>query len=291
MELQRLDISNLEKINAIDFYKMHNDSFIDVNEELPKPPTALSIGTINLGQEVFECAFGTYGNFSCITGASKAKKTFLKSLIIASYIGGSSINYAKEFKGHRDKDKFILDFDTEQSKWHSQRVFKRVPSITNREFIDGKSYDFYKPFYLRKYTYKERLQFIEWCILENKEYRDNIGFVNIDGFADLVADVNDLPSCNELVAKLLKWTDISQCHLTGILHKNFGSAKPTGHLGSAILKKAETVCMLDVNENDKSYTNVSFPYTRGFPINDFSFRINEFGLPIVEEIEQNNVPF
>ena len=265
----------------IDYLKMHNEAFIDVNEELKEPPTALSIGSISLGDKTFDRAFGTYGNFSCIIGASKAKKTFLKSLIIASYIGGSAINYAPDFKGHRDKDKFILDFDTEQSKWHSQRVFKRVPKITNREFIDGKNYEFYKPFYLRKYDYKERLQFIEWCILES-DYRDNIGFVNIDGFADLVKDVNDLPSCNELVAKLLKWTDISQCHLTGILHKNYGSEKPTGHLGSAILKKAETVCNLDLDENDNNYTDVSFPYTRGFPIDEFKFRINEFGLPIIE---------
>ena len=264
-----------------DYLKMHNDAFVDVNEKLPPPPTALSIGQIDLGNEIFDRAFGTYGNFSLITGASKAKKTFLKSRIIGAYIGGRAIEYASEFKGHRYKDKFILDFDTEQSKWHAQRVFQRVPKITNREFIDGKTYDFYKPFYLRKYDYKERLQFIEWALLES-QYRTNIGFVNIDGFADLVSDVNDLTSCNELVAKLLKWTDISQCHLTGILHKNYGSAKPTGHLGSAMLKKAETVCMLDVDEEDSNYTNVSFPYTRGFPIDDFKFRINEYGLPIIE---------
>ena len=290
MEKINLDneMQRINKIGIVDFLKIHNEAFVDVNENLPKPPTALSIGTIKQGNEIFERAFGTYGNFSCITGASKAKKTFLKSLIIASYIGGSAVNYAPNFKGHRDKDKFILDFDTEQSKWHSQRVFKRVPKITNRQFIDGKSYEFYKPFYLRRYDYKERLQFIEWCILES-EYRDNIGFVNIDGFADLVSDVNDLVSCNELVAKLLKWTDISQCHLTGILHKNYNSEKPTGHLGSAILKKAETVCTLDVNEQDENYTDVTFPYTRGFPIDKFSFTINSYGLPIIEDT--NNIPF
>ena len=274
-------VKDLDKPN-LNFMKMHQETFVDVTEDLPKPPSALSMGTVDFGSEVYNCDFGTYGNFSCITGASKAKKTFLKSLIIASYIGGNSISYAKDFKTHRTEDKFILDFDTEQSKWHSQRVFKRIPKITNLNYLEGQNYEFYKPFYLRRYDYKERLQFIEWCILES-EYKNNIGFVNIDGFADLVADVNDLNSCNELVAKLLKWTDISQCHLTGILHKNFNSDKPTGHLGSAILKKAETVCMLDVDETDPTYTNVTFPYTRGFKIDDFSFRINEFGLPIIED--------
>lgn len=284
MDFDKIDLNQIENAGILDFRKIHDETFVDVNEALPKPPTALSMGNITLGNETFDRSFGTYGNFSCISGQSKAKKTFLKSLIIASYIGGRSVDYAPNIKGHRDNDKFILDFDTEQSKWHSQRVFKRVPRITNLEYTEGSNYEFYKPFYLRRYNYKERLQFIEWCLLES-EYRDNIGFVNIDGFADLVADVNDLNSCNELTAKLLKWTDISQCHLTGILHLNPGTDKPTGHLGSSIMKKAETVCILKVEENDPSYTNVSFPLTRGFPIDDFRFRINEFGLPIIADNE------
>jgi hypothetical protein len=146
--------------------------------------------------------------------------------------------------------------------------------------ITGGYYKNYKPFYLRKYGYKERVQFIEYMILES-EYKNNIGFVNIDGFADLVKDVNDLESCNNLVQKLLTWTDKSQCHLTGILHANYGSSKPTGHLGSAILKKSETVCMLNVDENDRNYTNVIFPYTRSFGIDEFRFTIDGYGLPII----------
>ena len=282
MDFNKIDITAINNAGKLNFQKMHDEAFVDVNEDLAKPPTALSIGQITLGQEIHDRAFGTYGNFSCISGQSKAKKTFLKSLIIASYIGGNSINYAHNIKGHRDNDKFILDFDTEQSKWHSQRVFKRVPRITNLEYLQGSKYDFYKPFYLRRYDYKERLQFIEWCILES-EYRNNIGFVNIDGFADLVADVNDLQSCNELTSKLLKWTDISQCHLTGILHLNPGTNKPTGHLGSSIMKKAETVCILNLDEDDPNYTKASFPLTRGFPIEDFRFSINDYGLPVIEE--------
>ena len=274
--VKKIDIKNMQTNGVFDFNKMHNDSFVDVNEKLPYPPVALSVGETNLGQERYPIPFGTFGNFSCIVGASKAKKTFIKSLILASFIGGKSTNYASDFKSHREKDMFILDFDTEQGKWHSQRVFRRVIDIA------GGNYEMYKPFYLRRYDYKERLQFIEYCILES-EYRNNIGFVNIDGFADLVKDVNDLESCNSLVQSMLKWTDISQCHLTGILHSNYDTLKPTGHLGSAILKKSETVCNLSVDENDPKYTNVTFKYTRSFPIDDFSFYIDDFGLPIVEK--------
>jgi hypothetical protein len=282
MEFDKININAINNAGTLDFLKIHDDAFVDVNEDMPKPPTAISMGEISFGKEHYERAFGTYGNFSCISGQSKSKKTFIKSLIVASYIGGNSINYAPNIKGHRDNDKFILDFDTEQSKFHSQRVFKRVPKITNLDYLNGSSYEFYKPFYLRRYNYKERLQFIEWCLLES-QYKNNIGLVNIDGFADLVADVNDLVSCNELVAKLLKWTDISQCHLTGILHLNPGTNKPTGHLGSAVMKKAETVCVLNVDENDPNFTNVTFPLTRGFPLEDFRFSVDDYGLPKVEE--------
>ena len=260
-----------------DFKQIYRESFVNVKAKLSPPPIAVSIGTHTYRQDLIPNAFGTYGNFSCIVGASKARKSFFKSLLLASYIGGNSTNYAPEFKSHNSDKKLILDFDTEQSKYHSQMVFTRVGDIV------GSVSDFYKPFSLRKFTHVERLEFIEWCIMES-DFKNNIGMVSIDGFADLVSDVNDLTQCNELVQKLLLWTDVSQCHLTGILHTNFGSDKATGHLGSAIQKKAETVCVL---KYDKESTGVNFKYTRGFPIDDFEFTIGSDGLPRTSELEQS----
>jgi hypothetical protein len=264
---------------SIDFKQIHREAFVDVKAKLSMPPIAISIGDHEYRQERVPNSFGTYGNFSCVVGASKARKSFFKSLLIASYIGGNSSEYAPDFKTHRNDDSFILDFDTEQSQYHSQRVFKRVCEIS------GGYTEYYKPYSLRKFDFRERLEFIEWCMLES-EYKDNIGLVSIDGFADLVSDVNDLKQCNELTQKLLSWTDISQCHLTGILHTNFGSDKATGHLGSSIMKKAETVCVLEYGETE---TTVKFKYTRGFPIDEFSFFIGNDGLPRTQENE--GVPY
>lgn len=267
----------IEKINitdTIDFRAMARDSFINVKKKLDYPPVAISIGQATLGQNTYAIPFGTFGNFSCIVGASKSKKTFFKSLIIASFIGGQTTTNAPNIKTEREKDMFILDFDTEQGAWHSQNVFQRVGKLV------GENYEFYKPFYLRKYNWKERCQFIEWCILES-DYRKNIGLISIDGFADLVKDVNDLEAANDLTQKLLKWTEISKAHLTGILHNNFGTLKPTGHLGSAILKKSETVCYLTKNETDERLVDVDFHYTRSFGIDSFQFMIDNNGLPLV----------
>lgn len=270
--MERIDINN---INAgLNFEKIHKDSFIDIRAKLLPPPIAISIGMNPFNS--FPCRFATYGNFSCIVGGSKAKKTYLKSLLIASYIGGKSIDYAPAIKSHRTSDKFIIDVDTEQSDWDAQRVFKRVESLT------GGLYKNYKPFYLRKYDYKERLQFVEWLLMES-QYKNNIGLLSIDGIADLVSDVNDLEQSNNLTQKLLDWTDKTKCHIITVLHKNFGTTKPTGHLGSSVLKKAETVAMVDKDEADINYSNVNFDdYTRGGSIDNFAFRINEEGLPIVD---------
>lgn len=276
--MEKIIINTNETKAEFDYSKMLSESFVDVTEKLIQPPIAVSIGEHEYSGESIANAFGTYGNFSCIVGQSKARKSFFKSLLVASYIGGNSNKFAEDFKTHRTTDKFVLDFDTEQSSYHSQRVFKRVCHIA------GANWSYYKPFSLRKYSHKERLQFIEWCLLES-EFKDNIGFVSIDGLADLVSDVNDLTQCNELVQKLLTWTDVSKCHLTGILHTNFGTDKATGHLGSAVMKKAETVCVL---EYAKECTTVKFKYTRGFPIDDFEFRIGNDGLPYTNRMEGLN---
>jgi len=277
---QKIDVSFLDKVNpSINFKKLANELFINVNKELEYPPTTLSIGDYQMGGNFYPIPFGTDGNFSCIVGAPKSMKTFFKSLIIASYVGGQSSDFAPTFKTHRKTDKYILDFDTEQGEWHSQKTFKRVPEMV------GSSYKNYKPFYLRKLPAKERLEFIEWCIMES-DFKDNIGFVSIDGIADLVNDVNNLEESNNITQKVMEWTDKGQFHLTTILHKNFGTVKPTGHLGSSILKKAETVCMLDrvmENEQPTKYINVSFPYTRSFGIDDLVFTVNDMGLPVIDE--------
>tara|TARA_R110002051_G_scaffold315322_1_gene393585 strand:- start:461 stop:1285 length:825 start_codon:yes stop_codon:yes gene_type:complete len=258
-----------------DYSEMYADAFVDVREKLDSPPLALSIGGHEYRGEYVPSRFGTYGNFSCIVGASKSRKSFLKSLLSASYIGGQSIEYAPEIQGYRDSEKFILDFDTEQGKFDSQNTFKRTCRIV------GSCNDLYKPFSLRKFGFNERLEFIEYCILD--KFKDKVGLVLIDGFADLVSDTNDLTQANEMVQKLMMWTDVSQCHLIGVIHQVGDTQKATGHLGSAIQKKAETVCFLKYI--DKTTTQVHFKYNRGYPIDDFEFAVGMDGLPRTQDIE------
>ena len=260
-----------KKVN-INFQNIYDSSFVDVRKKIEYPPVAISIGQHNLGSRVFPIPFGTYGNFSCIVGASKSKKTFLKSMIIASYIGGKTNQYADSIKSHRDRDCFVIDIDTEQSAFHAQNVFKRVLRMTG-----DTECEFYKPFALRPYEPKQRLEFIEWLIYES-DMKDNIGLVGIDGLADLVDDFNDLKESQSAIQKIMKWTDDKQFHLTTILHSNYGSAKAVGHIGSSVLKKAETVCSV---VNNDTHITAHFTHTRGFPIADFDYSVNDDGLPYI----------
>jgi hypothetical protein len=254
---------------AVDFKSMFKEALVDPAEEIKPQPIALSIGYTDYRGTNYPTPFGSYGDFSCIVGASKSKKTFFKSMIEASYIGGQSNLFCPSIKGHDSKDKFVISFDTEQSTFHTQRVQRRVLEMV------GSSYDMYKTFSLRQFAPKERFEFIDWVVFES-EFKDNIGLMSIDGFVDLVTDFNSLEQATGLTEKLLQWTAKGMMHCTGILHKNFGTSKPVGHVGSSVLKKAETVVFI-ATENE--LTTAKCEYSRNIAFNDITFKIGNDWLP------------
>lgn len=270
-----LEKINLENINGAekttDHKKIYRESFIDVSEQLKPQPVAISIGETMYKGVNYPVPFGSYGDYSCIVGASKSRKTFLKSAIMAAYIGGQAQNYFPNMQGHDATGKVVIEIDTEQSKFHSQRVFKRTCEMV------GANYDNYYPFSLREYSPKERYEFIDWLIMES-EHRDNIGLISIDGYVDLVTDFNSLEQATDLQEKLLSWTTRAKCHITGVLHKNHGTNKPVGHVGSSVLKKAETIVFVEPDQ-DKKTTHVKCEYSRNIAFNDFKFTVNSDWLP------------
>ena len=266
--------------SVLDFNKILLESYVDPSEEIKPQPVAVSIGSSIYKGTSFAIPFGSYGDFSCIVGESKSRKTFFKSMIIAGYIGGQANILNPSISGHKNKDKFVIEFDTEQSKFHTQRVVRRVCDMV------GSNYDRYKTFSLRQYSPKERFQFIDWIINES-EYKSDIGLISIDGYVDLVTDFNSLEQATGLTDKLLEWTAKGNMHITGVLHKNFGTAKPVGHVGSSVLKKAETVAFI-TNDKETGFTTVSCEYSRNIPFNELSFGVNENWLPY--EILQSGIP-
>ena len=255
----------LNGISDFNGIKIHNEAIIRPSDKMLLQPIALSCG-VKFNEHV---PMVTYGNFMCIVGASKSMKSFLKTTLLACYIGGNAQNLFPEIHGHSTKERFIIDLDTEQSDYHVHRASKRIVEMV------GTNYPYYRMFALRSITPKERVQFIEWLYKES-EYRNQIGLMSVDGVADLLDNVNDLDKSNEITQMLMTLTKENNSAMITVLHRNFESDKPTGHLGSAILKKSETVAFVDKKDD---VVEVKARYTRNIPFDNFSFMVDNFGIP------------
>ena len=265
--MKKLDIKNIITEDTTNFNPQDAISslYVDPLKKIIQQPIALSAG-YKFNEFV---PLVTYGNFACIVGASKSMKSFFKSALLACYIGGQSQNYFSEIKGHNSEDKFILDLDTEQSEYHCQKASQRVLKMV------GINYEKYKMFALRSLEPKERVQFLDYLFNES-EYKGKIGLCSIDGVADLIENVNDLDKSNYITQKLMKISADHNAALLTVLHRNFESDKPTGHLGSAVLKKAESTIFVD---KDNDVVTVKPKYTRNIPFDGFTFGLNDNQLP------------
>ena len=252
------------------------DCFIDITKKIEYPPVALSYGEKVLksskGDSIVPIAIGTYGNLSVITAPPKTRKTFFVSLLASAYLSGSNI-YGGNIKGHRDNG-HLIHIDTEQGSWHASKVFKRPLDMDSEININK-----YHTFALRTIGFKERLEFIEYFI---KEKINEPSLVIIDGIADLCSDVNNIEQSNNLVSALMRISTEQNVHIVCVIHQNYGSQKlGTGHLGSALEKKAETVISLEANTVNKNWTTVKCGRSRGYSFETFSFEVSDKGIPMV----------
>ena len=264
------------ELENIDYISMLDECVVDLDVEVKQPNILLSIGKHEYKGNYYPTPIMTEGEFSAIIAQSKAKKSFLKSAFLGCYIGGKSNLLFPNIETHRTKDYGIADFDTEQGRFYTQRSFRRIQDMT------GARYDNYKGFATRHKSSSERLFMIDACLKNQKRYfTEDIKLLSIDGIADLVENTNDLVMSKEASDYIMKWTYDFNLHITTIIHKSGLTGKPLGHLGTYVLKKAETVINLEVNE-DRSVT-VSNPYSRGYRFEDFTFDINKDALPYLIE--------
>jgi len=254
---------------------LEDECIINTTDIVEYPPVAISMGETTItslkGTKTLPIPIGTYGNFSFVQAPPKTMKTFFISLLASVYLGGSN-KFGGDLKGHRD-NKCLIHFDTEQGKFHAQRVFRRVVDMNG-----GNDVGCYHTFGLRTVGFRHRVEFIEYY-LKHKIEKDKVGLVVIDGIADLVSDVNDLEQSNNVVQKIMEWSQKFSCHIITVIHSNFGSDKPTGHLGSLLEKKTETQIQLETNTVNKDWITVKCKRSRGYAFDTFSFKVNNVGLP------------
>lgn len=241
---------------------------IDTSKNIERPPVILFInewGLTNVKKRLF-----SLGNFSCIIGKAKSKKTFLISMFTASILGLSN-----KFDGALPEDKpKILYFDTEQGDYDAYHCIKRIERMTGHKNPNLMAFN------LRAYLPKDRCLIIEHAFLK---WGSEVAYCVIDGVADLATGINDEEEATRVSSMFLRLTKEHNCHITTVIHQNKNDGFATGHLGSSIMKKAEII--ISVNKtNDFKISDVKCDLSRGPQFEAFTISIGDDALPYASDI-------
>lgn len=243
-----------------------NSAILTANEHIETPPICIEIKEGDLSSEI-----GTLGNISLFIGKAKQGKTFAISMIMAAAETGEWL-MDKIKVNLPDNKKTILYIDTEQSRYHEQKVLKRTLKMIERnEHVNLIALN------LRKYSPVERLEIIEHGIYE----LENLGLVIIDGIRDLINSINDEEQSSMITSKLLKWSEEVNCHICSVLHTNKGDNNARGHLGTELTNKSESVISVQKDQENKDNIIVKPEYCRNREFTEWSFSIDDFGIPYI----------
>lgn len=241
-------------------------TIIDLKQKPRKKPMALSYGTDWKGDD--SCLMGD-GDYSVITGLSKSKKTFFKSMIEASYISGDGTDSTRPFKTHRKTDKMLVSIDTEQSIDDQLEAAHRVQKMAGE----------YKQAIYLDWSLESPTARVEMLTSFVNCYKYKIGLLILDGYIDFVEDYNNNKECFEFQLKIMSWAKMYGFHITGVLHKNPNGEKMIGHLGSIMERKASAIISLSKNPEDSSQSSVTHERARGrMEFDEFLMQI-EKGIP------------
>lgn len=267
--------SELEKILGI--------ASIDITKPVEKPPTIVSITESDGATSLKQMRLMTLGNFSCIIGKAKSKKTFFTTMVTAALLRPPE--YGSKFIGHVQAGKpVIMYFDTEQGDYDCHNTINRIYRMAgNLNNVHA--------FSLRQFSPIERCQIIEYAF---KKYGDKTAFCVIDGIADLAIGINEEDEATRVTSILLRLTKVYNCHIVTVIHQNKNDNFATGHLGSAVMKKAEIIISVVKDATNSTYSEVNCDLSRGIDFKKFQFMVNDEGVPefvtggISSRVEQND---
>lgn len=265
-------ITQKVQLKESELEKILNKNLINPNEKIEKPPIILSV-TDTIGQQIKHKRLFTLGNFSVIMGKAKSKKTHLLTLLTSAMLKKKNV-MGKFVQDLPEKKNLIVWFDTEQGKYDSQVVIRKIIKMSdNGERLIA--------FNLRPFTPAERCQIIDFAL---KKYGNETGFCVIDGIQDLATAINDELEATRVSSLMLNYTAIYNFHLSIVIHQNKNDNFATGHLGSSLMKKAEVI--ISTNKIKDSYDAMvvceMIRGTEGFE--PFVFSLSEEGLPYVNDI-------
>ena len=206
------------------------------------------------------------GDIVAVKAKSKHGKTFLCSIFAAVAMGAEWGNLSAA-----EKDCKVMFIDTEQNEKNVARVARRIHALVNIDI--HKNSGRLLCYALRKMDMNKRWQFIQDRVSEERP-----DLLIIDGIADLIADFNNIGESQEIIGKLMATSAEFNLSIIFVLHTNKSKddSNMKGHLGTMAVQKCSDV--FEVVKNVATF-NVSVSECRNIPISEFSFILDNDGIP------------
>ena len=201
------------------------------------------------------------GGYLAFISKPGAGKSSICEAIVASAVCPScdSLGITVSLTSIRNKCLYIDTERTPQDTWLSwQRTMQRA-AITNPEINKRIIFVNFKAI-----PVTERIAYTEKILTDNPE----IGLVLFDGAADFVIDVNSMYD----TIKFTDWINSFNPLISQVftVHTNPSDQKPRGHIGSEILRRAESVFLLEkiLDNPDDNVRMLTSNFTNGKVRND-----------------------
>lgn len=202
------------------------------------------------------------GSISIISGLPKARKTTLNLGILFSMLTeGEHFGFKCKRLGK------VVYIDTEQSQSDMFRNWHYCKKITGAE-PNLEQVDIYL---FRTLDPEEIIQRINEIIMT-----DCPQFIFIDSLTDLVANINDILECKQVLHYLKNWTTINNISVLALLHQSKHSNMTLGHIGSGADRIAQTVLSVKKDPNNKTSTIIESKLMRSdMDFESYSVTFNE----------------
>lgn len=207
------------------------------------------------------------GNLVTIKAKQKAGKTFLICIFAAAYYNSNNSFLAVNARPTAGKKFYWLD--SEQSKSQIFKVLKRTYRMMN---LPDFANDDLAIFYIAELSIDDRFQTVETIAA-----RPDCEAMTLDVVTDFVNDPNDLKETKAAADRLQAIAKKHNIIIICTIHENKDNTHATGNLGSALMKKSETVLGL---EKRNGIFTVKPAYSRHGDAESFSFTIDPEGLPV-----------
>ena len=235
------------------------DKWLDFTEEYTRPNFALSFR----GRP-----FARIGDVQIVSGQAGHGKSMLFSQIITAILKGEFGELRYELSDTISRPVVLL-IDTEQSKDDVIAGKNRVMDLCGYGLTEPRE-DFRVIMLRETETALER-----WRMTLQAIYEVKPNIIILDGLLDVVKDFNDQEECADMIYKCMQVATHYKAAMMCVLHQNPLSAKLTGHLGSAAMRKVTDILVVSKEKkNGDAVFKVEEIKARGHQdIEDWQFRV------------------